>query len=77
MFQFTNFSQPPPPPPEENENPVKTGPNEESFGEYTPNQRPGDSQNNHQQVNNPRGQHMQGGPRFQNRPRRMFIIKVL
>lgn len=65
---FTNFGQPPPPPPEENEIPVKNGPNEESFGEYTPNQRPGDVQNNHQQNNNPRGQHMQG-PRFQNRPR--------
>ncbi|CAC5384364.1 THP3 [Mytilus coruscus] len=66
---FTNFSQPPPPPPEENDSPVKNGTNEESFGEYTPNQRPGDSQNNHP-INNPRGQQMQG-PRFQNRPRRM------
>lgn len=64
---FTNFSQPPPPPPEENDSPVKNGTNEESFGEYTPNQRPGDSQNNHP-INNPRGQQMQG-PRFQNRPR--------
>jgi hypothetical protein len=45
LFQphlYTDFSQPPPPPPPDDTPTNKCG-NEESFGEYTPNTRPGSS----------------------------------
>jgi hypothetical protein len=77
LFQphlYTDFSQPPPPPPPDDTLTNKCG-NEESFGEYTPNTRPGSSfdiQGQQPTRGGFRPQMNSSGPSVQNRPRRKF-----